>query len=96
MKEQHFYLPATDGKRTLLCSGCRRQAGASRGSLQISHGMAEHCLRYQPLAVHLTSQGMRCMRRIIVATATALALAMAGDTTRIRMAGTRWLTICIR
>ncbi len=57
MKEQHFYLPATDGKRTFVVQWLPEAGRSIKGIVQISHGMAEHCLRYQPLAVHLTSQG---------------------------------------
>lgn len=57
MKEQHFYLPATDGKRTFVVQWLPDTSRPIKGIVQISHGMAEHCLRYQPLADYLTRRG---------------------------------------
>lgn len=57
MREQRFYLPTTDGKRTFVVQWLPEAAAHIRGVVQISHGMAEHCLRYQPLAQYLTRRG---------------------------------------
>lgn len=57
MKEQRFYLPASDGKQTFVVQWLPAAAERIKGIVQISHGMAEHCLRYQPLAEFLTQRG---------------------------------------
>lgn len=57
MKEQRFFLPTADGKRIFVVQWLPETGKRIKGIVQISHGMAEHCLRYQPLADYLTRRG---------------------------------------
>lgn len=57
MQEQGFFLPAPDGNRTFVVQWLPSNADSIKGIVQISHGMAEHCLRYRPLAQYLTDNG---------------------------------------
>jgi alpha-beta hydrolase superfamily lysophospholipase len=57
MQEQGFFLATADGKRIYVVQWLPSGANSIKGIVQISHGMAEHCLRYRPLAQYLTDNG---------------------------------------
>ena len=55
MVESHFTFPHPDGAQ--LAARRWSPAGAPRGVVQILHGMAEHCARYERFALALTNAG---------------------------------------
>lgn len=56
MVKREFTLPSADGKTQLHAVEWLPE-GAPRAVLQISHGVAEYILRYEPLAAYLTERG---------------------------------------
>ncbi len=57
MKERQFTLQAADGHRIFAVEWLPEH-GNVRCVLQISHGMAEHCLRYRDFAQYLSQRGI--------------------------------------
>ena len=57
MVRQEFSFPSADG-RTAIHAVEWRPEGAPRAVLQISHGVSEYILRYEPLASFFVRQGM--------------------------------------
>lgn len=57
MVRSDFTFPSADGK-TAIHAVERSPEGPVRAVLQISHGVAEYILRYEPLAEYLTARGL--------------------------------------
>ncbi|MBQ9617888.1 MAG: lysophospholipase [Oscillibacter sp.] len=57
MIRDEFEIPSADG-RTRLHAVSWRPEGAVRAVLQLSHGLGEHVLRYDPFAEYLTAHGL--------------------------------------
>lgn len=56
MVRSEFTFPSADGKTAIHAVEWLPE-GAIRAVLQISHGVAEYILRYEPLAAYLTARG---------------------------------------
>ncbi len=52
-----FTYPSSDGKNTVTAHVYAPQNGNIKGVIQICHGMVDHVLRYENLAVYLTERG---------------------------------------
>ena len=56
MVRDEFTFPSADGKTQIHAVEWRPE-GPARAVLQISHGVSEYILRYEPLAEFLTARG---------------------------------------
>ncbi len=56
MECEEFTFPSADGKTAIHAVEWTPE-GPVRAVLQISHGVSEYCLRYEPLAAYLTARG---------------------------------------